>query len=149
MTPKLITISILMLAGCPKPETKTVADETAESQPASTPESAPTEILPEPANKIIAVSELPSYVGKTVILRGKITDLARQHMMSPPTGTRHNYYFNIEESQIVLYTAEELSCGTTLEVTGTVLSVEGPVSRAGKPMYTEYHLSVSSWKCVE
>jgi hypothetical protein len=153
MTPKVITISLLMLAGCSKPEAKTVADKTPESQPIeATPDSAPIDTPPtNPPSNVIALSELPNYVGKEVTLRGQISDLPWQHLMSPPAGTKYDYYFNIDKSQIVLYTVEEFSCGTTLEVKGTVLEVAGATKRSSKasdPLYKEYHLSVSSWKCL-
>jgi hypothetical protein len=159
MSPKMITISLLMLTSChhkqdepqtPTPESQPEA--VADSLPA-TPDSEPVadNPSPEPPKVTLALADLPNYVGKSVTLQGKITDLPYQHVMAPPAGTKHDYYFNLDKSQIVLYTVEEISCGTTLEVTGTVLEIQGAAKRGAKPgdsYYKEYHLNVASWKCI-
>jgi hypothetical protein len=152
MTPKILTISLLLLTSCHKNDQPPQTPISKDSQPTTTSGSQPTTIATPPIETVktapLPVADLPKHVGKTVMIQGKISDIPWQHMMAPPAGTKHDYYFNIGERQIVLYTKEELVCGTTLEVTGTVLEVAGASKRGGPAMFKEYHLDVASWKCI-
>ena len=91
---------------------------------------------------------LKNYVGKKVIVEGKISKIPWQHLVNPPKTHPVDYYFDMEKFQIVIYAKEKIACDKTLKVFGEVIELRG----AGKgskadETFKEYHVVVDSWKC--
>ena len=115
---------------------------------AGSPASHPTPIPPITLPAHHPVADLAKHIGQRVTMQGTLAAIPWQHMLSPPAGTQHHYYFNVGARQIVLYSKDELACKTTLEVTGTVLELAGAAQRGSPDGLKEYHLDVASWRCL-
>lgn len=100
--------------------------------------------------RVKTAAELKNYVGKKVMVTGKVSNVIWQHIMAPPETHPVENYFDIEKFQIVVYAKEEISCEGDVKVKGKVIELRG----AGKgskvdETYVEYHIAADKWKCVK
>jgi hypothetical protein len=93
---------------------------------------------------------LGAYEGRRVEIRGRISETPWQHLISNPEGYGQSYYFDVGDSQIVIYTKAPLDCAGELTVRGTVVRVQGSSKRPGSKAdesYIEFHIAVDGWEC--
>lgn len=93
------------------------------------------------------VGDLGKYVGKKVIVEGKISNVMWQHIMGSFSSHPWHYYFDIDKSQIVLYTKEKIEKKGKIKVAGEVVELRGGGAPKGKKTkvdesYVEYHILV-------
>jgi hypothetical protein len=100
--------------------------------------------------KLDSTVGMDGYEGKRIELIGRLSETPWQHLISNPEGYDFSYYFDVAESQIVIYTMTPLDCRGRLIVRGTVVKVQGSSKRPGSKAdgsYVEFHLAVDQWEC--
>lgn len=98
-------------------------------------------------------SDLQKYVGKKVVIEGKISDVPWQHIMLSSSDYPVSSYFDIGKSQIVIYSKEMIGTTKKIKVKGTVVKVSGksknPKYAKSKETYCEYHILVDKVEPVK
>jgi hypothetical protein len=95
--------------------------------------------------------------GMPVTVRGKVSTIIWQHMMTSVDGKKHAYFdVDGEKTQTVVYWKDPPTCSGMIEVTGKVLEIRGQSKRPGQQKeskvddkYVELHIDVESARCVE
>ncbi len=93
-------------------------------------------------------SGLGNYVGKKIILHGKISNIMWQHIIQSRPGMIVQY-LDFDNTQIVIYTKEEIKTDKTVAIGGTVISAEGGIK--GSKMeegFTECQIVVDWYKII-
>ena len=94
--------------------------------------------------------DLMSQVDKQVTIKGKISKIPWQHMITTVKGYPLNEYFDLEDkTQIVIYLKEAIPERGLISITGKVVGVKGGSKKPGAAKsepYVEYHVAVDSWK---
>ncbi|WXG46471.1 MAG: hypothetical protein WED05_07410 [Candidatus Atabeyarchaeum deiterrae] len=104
-----------------------------------------------PKNLVVIkdASDLENYVGKKVAVEGTISNIYWQHLIdSPPTHPKSSY-FDIGNSQIVIYSKEDINCSEKLRIVGTVIKLGGQRKPDRKETATEYHIVVDNCESME
>jgi hypothetical protein len=100
--------------------------------------------------KLDSTVGMNGFEGRRIELIGRISETPWQHLISNPEGYDFSYYFDVAESQIVIYSKIPLACRGQLTVRGIVVKVQGSSKRPGSKAdesYGEYHLAVDGWEC--
>ena len=96
---------------------------------------------------------LAENVGKSIKIKGKISDIMWQRITTFVETHPNLNYFDLEDGfQIVVYTKEKITCKNQVEVFGKIIEIRGPPKEAKSKVnddYVEYHITAESWKCVE
>jgi len=97
-------------------------------------------------------SDLERNVGKKVKIQGKISNVMWQHFTMKTINHPYMNYIDLDETlQIVVYSKEEITCKTNVELIGELIKVG---NKENDPRYKihdeffEYQLIVDSWKCI-
>ncbi|NMC07157.1 MAG: hypothetical protein GYA24_18215 [Candidatus Lokiarchaeota archaeon] len=97
--------------------------------------------------------DLKSQVGKQVTIKGKISNVPWQHIIGSFQGYGLQEYFDLEDkSQIVIYLKAAIPERGMISVTGKLVEVKGGSKRPGAAKsepFSEYHVTVDSWKPVD
>ena len=97
-------------------------------------------------------SDLERNIGKKVKIQGKVSNVMWQHFTINTDEHPYMNYIDINETlQIIVYTKEEITCKTNIELIGEIIKVENkgndPKSKIHDE-FSEFHLIVDSWKCI-
>ena len=97
--------------------------------------------------------DLTDHIGKKVKITGKKAKAIWQHLTKLVDTHPFMTYFDLEDGhQTVIYSKEDITWEEKLEVTGTVIKVEGqhknPRSKI-QDKFSEYHIVVESWNAVK
>ena len=89
--------------------------------------------------------------GDTVEIVGRISKTPWQHLVGMHEAYPYFYYIDIEDGgQIVVYSAEEISCSGQIKLSGEVIEAGGSSKRPGSDEeYRELQLIVRSFECIE
>ncbi|MBY9004207.1 MAG: hypothetical protein KGD73_09575 [Candidatus Lokiarchaeota archaeon] len=97
-------------------------------------------------------SDFERNVGKKVKFQGKISDIMWQHFTIKTGEHPYMKYIDVNETfQIVVYSKQEITCKTNIELTGELIKVG---NKGNDPRYKihdeffEYQLIADSWKCI-
>ena len=90
---------------------------------------------------------LKELVGEKVSLTGSISRVPWQHISGSFKGYPYNYYFDLKETQIIIYTPKKIQCTGALTVYGTVVEVKGLSKGDPREAFREYHLLAERWDC--
>ena len=95
--------------------------------------------------------ELQESIGHKVFLTGRISDTPWQHIVANTPEYPNSYYFDIKDSQIIIYSASAIDCSEQLNIYGTVIEVKGLSKHAESEddTFTEYHITIDKWECDE
>ena len=93
---------------------------------------------------------------ETVTVRGVISTIMWQHLMTSVPGKKSGYFdVDGESQQIVVYWKEAPKCVAQIEITGKVVPISGPSKRPKGTIgtkvdetYSELQLDVESARCV-
>jgi hypothetical protein len=97
--------------------------------------------------KLTQLSQLSDYENQEVSITGKISSIPWQHLIGSFKGYSRDYYFDVGDDQIVIYSKEEINCTSGLTVYGTVTKVAGhSKDERVNVVYTEYHILVDRWE---
>lgn len=96
-------------------------------------------------------SNLGSYLGKKIILEGKLSDIPWQHLINiPETHPEISYLDTTGGGQTVLYSKKPIGCDGRVKIKGTVVEVQGKSKRPdSQEQYMEYQVIVDTWNCID
>ena len=111
---------------------------------------------PVTAPKKVVTSMKGAKPDQAIALRGRISKIPWQHLMTGVTGKKAEY-FDLEggKDQTVVYWKDPPSCSGDIVVVGKVLEVRGPPKKPGgrdtkvDDSYSELHVDVDSARCGE
>jgi hypothetical protein len=99
---------------------------------------------------VMDASRLKDYEGKKVIVEGKISKIYWQHIIDNPRTHPVSSYFDIGNTQIMIYSKKEIECKGRLRIKGTVIKLGGGEKKPNrKETATEYHLVLDDYECLE
>ncbi|HEB32437.1 MAG TPA: hypothetical protein ENI15_16450 [Spirochaetes bacterium] len=95
-------------------------------------------------------SQLTGYIGKRIVLEGRISTMPWQHMIDDNPDYRYMEYFDVGEDQLVIYSKEKIDCGGLVRLEGSVIQIEGKSKRPGSDeVYREMQITVEGWECAD
>ncbi len=96
---------------------------------------------------------LKQNVGKKINFKGKIATAIWQHMTKRVDTHPNMIYFDLEDdSQIILYSKDEIVCKGLIEIKGSVIELESDYNNPDVKIsdkFSEYHVIVDSWRCID
>lgn len=93
---------------------------------------------------------LKEYEGKKVIVEGTISNIYWQHLIDSPRTHQVSSYFDIGNSQIMIYSKKDIECKGRLRIKGTVIKLGGGEKKTNqKETATEYHIVADDYECLE
>jgi hypothetical protein len=96
--------------------------------------------------RVTDAATLKNYVGEKVVVTGNISKIIWQHMMGNFEGYPYDYYFDIGDSQIVIYSRKPIGSNEQIRVYGEVVKISGKAKGDPREEYSEYHILVDRWE---
>ena len=91
--------------------------------------------------------DLSNYVGKKVIVLGKISDIQWQHTINFIKTHPVILYFDMDDVQIVIYSKKEINSKEQLKISGKVIKVLWKSEKTGDDSkFTEYHIIADNYE---
>ncbi len=91
---------------------------------------------------------LKKHAGENVIVTGNISNIIWQHIMGHFEEYPYDYYFDIGDSQIVIYSKKPINTDKTIRVYGEVVEISGKAKGDPRKDYSEYHILVDHWEKI-
>lgn len=93
---------------------------------------------------------LSNYTGKRVVVLGKISDIQWQHTFKYIKTHPIILYFDMQDSQIVIYSKKEINSKEQLKISGKVIKVNWISEKAGNnDGFAEYHIIADNYEIVK
>ena len=94
--------------------------------------------------------DLSDYVGKKVIVLGKISDIQWQHTINYIKTHPVILYFDMDDTQIVIYSKKEINSKEQLKISGKVIKVIWKSEKAGdESEFAEYHIIADNYEIIK